>query len=504
VADLRTHLDRLDAAGDLATVGERVHWADTAAAVAGEAARANGPAVRLTDTGGRATLVGGVFGGPDRLAVRSREPWARIGAALGLGHDAAYLDVLDALVAARRGGSDPEPADQPAATADADLRALGLPAVDGADVPGITLGVAAVPAPAVENGTDPEADPPETVPDGRRTDPDAVRWLPVCGSVHGSDGLRLSVPAPAGEVPDGTRVAVALGAPPAALFGATMRWLGESHVAGAPRIADALGPVAVAPTPAGAVPAGSEVLVDATVARTPPSGTATETHPTGAPAPWESAVPTATLRARVSGVRVREDPIVPFSPTGAPMADSRHLLSVVESARLYGRVNNYWGVAPAEWLALPVEAGLGICLVASDVLYAGFEWQLANTLFSFSRLFDKVVVLDTETPPMDLGRAFDDVWVKAHPANDWEFSDSEAPAARAPHYRRDGATGANMYVDATWDPRWDEEYIAPRVTFEATYPEEIREAVRADWMNLGFDHGPEYDPTRGGDTDGGE
>jgi len=500
MTDFRTHLDRLDAAGDLATVDERVHRADVAAAVAGEAARSNGPAVRLTDTGGRATLVGGAFGGPDRLSVRSREPWARAGAALGVGHDAAYLDVLDALVAARRGGTDPEPADRPAATADADLRALGLPAVGGADVPTITLGVAAVPAAAVDGDPDAEGDPPTTVPEANRTDPDAVRWLPVRGSVHGSDGLRLSVPAPVESAPDGTRTTVALGVPPAALFGATMRWLGESRAASAPRIADALEPVDVAPTPAGAVPAASEVLIEATVA---PSGTAADTRPSGPPAPWESAVATATLRARVDGVRVREEPIVPFSPTGAPMADGRHLLSITESARLYGRVNNYWGVSPAEWLALPVEAGLGICLVASDVLYAGFEWQLANTLFSFSNLFDKVVVLDTETPPMDLGRAFDDVWVKAHPANDWEFSDPEAPAARAPHYRRDGTTGSNMYVDAAWDPRWDEEYIAPRVTFEATYPEEIREAVRTDWTELGFDHGPEYDPTHDGDTEGG-
>jgi hypothetical protein len=156
-------------------------------------------------------------------------------------------------------------------------------------------------------------------------------------------------------------------------------------------------------------------------------------------------------------------------------------------------------VEPVEWVAIPAEAKLGICLVASEILYAGFEWQLANALFSFSKLFDKVLVLDAETPPMDLARAFDDIWVKAHPAHDWKFSESAAPAAAAPLYRRDGATGSNVYINAAWDPRWDEEYIAPRVTFEATYPEEIREAVRADWTDLGFDHGPEYDPTHDGD-----
>jgi 4-hydroxy-3-polyprenylbenzoate decarboxylase len=216
-------------------------------------------------------------------------------------------------------------------------------------------------------------------------------------------------------------------------------------------------------------------------------------------------VTTATLDTRVDRVRTRDAPLVAFSPTGAPMADGRMLLSIVESARLYGRVNNYWGVAPVEWVALPAEAGLGICLVASEILYAGFEWQLANTLFSFSRLFDKVVVLDTETPPMDLARAFDDVWVKAHPANDWEFSDSAAPAATAPQYRRDGSTGANVYVNAAWDPRWDEEYIAPRVSFEATYPADLRATVRADWEALGFAHGPAHEPgADGGEHDRGD
>ena len=502
MTDLRTHLRRLADADDFVTVDERVHWADTAAAAADEAARANGPAIRLPDTGGCTTLVAGAFGGPDRLRVRSREPWARIGTAVGVGHDAGYLDVIDAFVTARRNGSTPERVETPAVTVDADLRSLGLPAAGGADVPTITLGIAALPAAAIGRAPADESDTPPRLSGDERADPEAVVWLPVRGSVHGSDGLQLSVPAPADRVLPGTRAAIALGAPPSALLGATMRWLGESRAASAPVIADNLGPVPVAPTPAGAVPAASEVLIEATVSESVP-GSEADNRPSGRSAPWERAVPTATLHANVTRVLTREEPIVPFTSPDTPLSDGRHILSIAESARLYGRVNNYWGVSPAEWLALPVEAGLGICLVAAEVLYAGFEWQLANTLFSFSRLFDKVVVLDTETPPMDLGRAFDDIWVKAHPAHDWEFSDPEAPAARAPHYRQDGTTGANMHVDAAWDPRWDEEYIAPRVTFEATYPEEIRAAVEDEWAELGFDHGPEHDPTRSGSDDGG-
>jgi 4-hydroxy-3-polyprenylbenzoate decarboxylase len=502
MTDFRAHLDSLRAADDLVEIDDRVHWADTAAAVAGEAARENGPAVLLEDAGGTARLVSGALGGPDQLAVRTREPWSRVGAALDLGFGADYLDVLDALVAARRGGPTPDTAAAAAAETEVDVRSLGLPAVGGADVPVVTLGLAAIPAVSADDGSD--------AGDSAGPPVEQTHWLPVRGSIHGSDTLRLSVPSdPVQHVTDGTPITILLGAPPAALVGATMRWVGDSHVAGAPHVASALGSISVAPTPAGAVPATSEVLVEATVGdgttgsdddpqaisgRVTDAESTSEPSPAGPRAPWEDAVATATFEARVETVRTREEPLIPFSPTGAPMSDGRTLLSIIESARLYGRVNNYWGVAPVEWLALPAEAGLGICLVASEILYAGFEWQLANTLFSFSRLFDKVVVLDTETAPMDLGRAFDDIWVKAHPANDWEFSDSEAPAATATHYRRDGSTGANVYVNAAWDPRWDEEYIAPRVTFETTYPEDLREAVRTDWMDLGFDNGPEHEP----------
>jgi 4-hydroxy-3-polyprenylbenzoate decarboxylase len=150
-------------------------------------------------------------------------------------------------------------------------------------------------------------------------------------------------------------------------------------------------------------------------------------------------------------------------------------------------VNNYWGTAPVEWIRLPAEMGLGMCVVASEILYAGFEWQLSNTLFSFSTLFDKILILDEDTSAADLSRPLDDIWVKAHPSQDWVFSEPSAPAATAPRYRTDGTPGSRLFINATWDPRWDEEYIAPRVTYETSYPEDIRRTVSEMWDSLGFD-----------------
>jgi 4-hydroxy-3-polyprenylbenzoate decarboxylase len=32
------------------------------------------------------------------------------------------------------------------------------------------------------------------------------------------------------------------------------------------------------------------------------------------------------------------------------------------------------------------------------------------------------------------------------------------------------------------------------VTFETTYPRDLREAIRSNWTDLGFDHGAAYEP----------
>lgn len=174
-------------------------------------------------------------------------------------------------------------------------------------------------------------------------------------------------------------------------------------------------------------------------------------------------------------------------PLGTPLSDDEHLTAIVETARLRDRVNRYWPVAPIEWLLVPPATGLGVCVVATEMLYPGFEWQLANVLFVFSELFDKTLILDADTPPTDLGRVFDDMWTKSHPSHDWVSSEPTAPPAVAPRYNDRDATGARLYVNATWDPTWESESIAPRVSFETSYPDDVQATVLDNWEAYGFE-----------------
>ena len=450
------HLDGLRAADDLLDIGDRVHWDTEAAVVASEALRNNCAALRFGETSGTVAFASGVYAGPDQISSRSHRPWRRIAAGLGLDRAVSYVDLLDALSRWETTPLDSAVFVDPAAREDAgdDLYALGLPTVDGEGRQSVTQGVVAVER------------------DGRTS------WAPVRGTVHRGSLLRVTVPRPFLDWCGGERPAsISLGVSAGTLLAALQGWTQDSTAPAVPERAAALADVPLARTGDRVVPAAAEVRIDG-VARP------TEEVVGGPEATWERATETATVAVDADRIRLREDPTVPFVPLGSPLADDVHLASLVEAATLYRRVNSYWGVSPVSWVQLPVESRLGLCLVSSEILYAGFDWQLANALFSFSEYFDKVLVLDEYARPTDLARALDDMWVKAHPGNDWVFSDGNAPAATAPVYRRDGETGSRLYISAIWDPRWDEDYIAPRVTFESSFPENVRESALDRWALL--------------------
>jgi 4-hydroxy-3-polyprenylbenzoate decarboxylase len=455
--EFRETLTALAATDDLLVIDDPVTDPAAPIAIAAEAARLNGPAVVLTDVPGTGRLACGSRGGPDRMARRERLPWTRLATGLGMPPETPYVSLLERLTNPPAQPPMPDTAPLAAGEAARDLTTLCLPTMASSARPVLTDGILAVEV------------------DGEQT------WAPLRGEVRGRTGLRLHVPAPLADLSDGRAVTVALGVPTAAVTAAHLAW-SDVHpwrTWSPSRIAAVLDDVPVADVAGGAVPASAEVVADGTLVGDAP---ATETPQ----ASWEVVVESAPVTVEVERVATRPDPLVPVTPIGEPLSDDTHLTSLVEGARLQARVNGYWGVSPVDWIGLPVEAELGVCLVASEILYAGFEWQLANTLFAYATAFDKVVVLDTDTVFEDLAGALDDLWVKAHPSHDWVFSEDAAPAASAPAYRQDGETGPRLYVNAAWDPRWDEEYIAPKVS-DTDYPDAVRQTVDEHWTALGFE-----------------
>ncbi|NHN64020.1 UbiD family decarboxylase [Haloarcula sp. JP-Z28] len=420
--------------------------------LAAEALRASGPALRFQRPTG-IDLVSGVFSGPDQTQHREARPWSRLSLGLGLEPDATLVDLLETISTLGPTGENPEPtyAGQAASGTDIDVQDLQLPQGETDMWPAVTLGVASV------------------------STADGTHWAPVHGSVVGGDTLRVRVPdALSSLVADGTTMTIALGVPPAAITTAYLLAVTEQTTTPI-QSCGVTGTVPLVPTNGGLVPSATEVVIETTVVDRQPDFRPDRREG------WEYVVVSGPLSLSVESVRATDTPVIPISPVGRPLADDIQLTGLATAATLYHRVNNYWGISPVEWVMLPAEAELGICFVASDVLYGGFEWQLANILFSFSSLFDTVVIVDEDVPPQDFGRVLADVWLKSHPARDWTFSEPDAPAATRPHYRTDNETGSRLYVNAAWDPRWKETYIAPRVTFQNSFPGNVRDVARALW-----------------------
>ncbi|WP_144926299.1 UbiD family decarboxylase [Halorubrum salsamenti] len=477
---MRDHLDRLRETDDVVDVTERVHWDGEAEAVAAEATRHDCPVVRFAETPGLAQLASGVYGGPDQFSTGNKEPWSRIDLALGEPSDRSYVDMLDQLVRWGPAPIDEQMVAEPEATVrdGIDLYDLGLPMTrDG--VPLVSLGVLAV-----------EVD-------------DTTTWVPIAGRGRRSTELKLSVPRAFAEwCPREADASVLLGVPVAMLLAALQGWTQGQPTPDVPALAAGLSDDPLSTVDGRTIPADAEVRIDGelTVAdhrdgdsrdvdgerNRPATADDPTSAATGRGAAWETGCETATVTVETTAIAARESPTIPFSPSGEALADDIHLACLAEAAKLFRRVNNYWGVSPVRWIQIPVEGRLGLCIVSSEILYAGFEWQLANTLFSFSDLFDKVLIVDEQVEPTDLARALDDMWVKAHPANDWVFSESNAPSAAAPAYRDDDS-GSRLYINATWDPRWDEEYIAPRVTMETAFSENVLASLADRWDEFGLD-----------------
>lgn len=455
---LRNHIERLDKAGDLLRVSERVHWDGEVARTGMELLDVNGPAVLFEDTGKHVRLVNGIYAGRDQFHHPDHHTWSRLRAALSISQP-SYESLLHA-VAWPTSDTEREciPGDHQEFSTD--LHSLGLPtSIEGGGRSRVELAILCV-----------------------RVDGE-TKWIPTSGIIQDTGHLTLSVPKLAWDLIDessASGVAVAIGTPPPVIISAVLRWISTLSNQSAISIAQSFAPIDLLETDAGQLPSESELILLGEVS-------SDQCEPVSAPVSrWELASPHVSFSLAIDRILGKSDPIVPSIPRSAtgrvvPMADDIFITSIVQSASLYRRVNDYWGVTPVQWIQIPVEANLGMCIVSSEILYAGFQWQLANTLFSFSRLFDKVLLLDKDANPIDLAGALDDMWVKAYPSQDWTFSESTAPRATAPSYSKESPTGSRLYIDATWDPNWVEEYIAPRVTFENSFPEEIREQATRLW-----------------------
>jgi 4-hydroxy-3-polyprenylbenzoate decarboxylase len=108
--------------------------------------------------------------------------------------------------------------------------------------------------------------------------------------------------------------------------------------------------------------------------------------------------------------------------------------------------------------------------------------------FTYSNLFDKVLVLDTDIKAEDMCEVWTEMLNKANPARDWYQSDDDGRLPENSKYNVAAGKGGMLYVDATWDLLRPKEDIGLKIKWNLIYPENIREKVKASWhKDFGFE-----------------
>lgn len=198
---------------------------------------------------------------------------------------------------------------------------------------------------------------------------------------------------------------------------------------------------------------------------------------------------------RIKTITRRKNPIIPFDVTGIKGSDSLTLRSLAHSFKIRRILNTWWwGTKIAKWVYTPVCMRLGLCIVACNALYPGFEFHFTRIVNAYSMWFDKVLLVDGALGAEELARVMQDFIQKASPVHGFHFSKDHtaAPVAAAKYALAPGETTGRMYVNATLDPTWPKELLPTRVSFETTWPKDIQEKVMSSWKKMGFINEPQH------------
>lgn len=477
---LRRVLNRLQEANELQTVSAPVSSDLKAAAVVARSCELGGPAVHFTSVDGanKASLLGGLMAGPGLLYYRERKPWTRLALLMGIDPKCTYEEFLFTLFDRANNASV-----KPIAVAQGDCQEVVLS--------GSQADVTRFPFPKVHPG------------DGGRygfgtviiRDPDTGReyWQTTRFMIHGPGRLSLpiqdgsplaAIAAKYANQKQAMPYALAIGPAPVITLAGLMELPAGSDVASA---AGSLGmePVLLVRATRSdlLIPGDAELVIEGAA----PAGETTVEGPYPNFAGFQPAGKGQLLT--VTAITHRPHPIIPFWVEAAKGGDAMNVASLVNAAKLYMDCKNT--ALPVRWVALPTEMRLGMCVVATKVPYNGFVFALTGLLFGNSDWYDKVLVVDYDTNPEELGIAINDMINKANPNKSWLRSDEVAAVSRMAKYPTENGYTSTLYVNATWDPTWKKEWIGIKIAFESCYPREVQQRVLERWhRDLGFTKEP--------------
>ncbi len=480
---LREYIEKLESVGELKNVNAPIHW-DLEAAAVTASFNGNGAEalqyknIQTFDKG--YSLAGGLYAGPGLQYPQKRKPWTKLAIGLELGRDISWEDFVRSVLEMME--TPIRPMQLTTGTCkevvrlggDADVYELPVPRIhqhDGGRYGTLTTMIV----------RDPETG---------QSQWGNYRWMVI-------DGKTLAVNLPAGSPVsaihakyaargEGMPCCICIGTGPATTFASQQKALSRVGSVDAVGMAGGLAreplELVKAETSDLLVPADDEVIIEGEVS---PGKRVVE-----GPFPSFAGYEPCNLQPvyQIGAITHRKNPIFPISVDGAKFSDALTLTCLLHSAEIT-RLCRLIGV-PVRWAFCPLEARMGMCVIATRVPYKGYLWQLAKYVFSWSNWFDRILFVDYELNPDEHIQMYNDMINKANPTKSWERSDIDAPVHFVCKYPTPEGVTSRMFINATWDPGWPKEWRSLKTTFEENFPQEIQQRVLDKWPKLGFKQEP--------------
>jgi 4-hydroxy-3-polyprenylbenzoate decarboxylase len=477
-------MEKLESLDELKSVDAPVHWDLEAAAMTAKFNETGGQAIHFKniksfDDG--YSLAGGLYSGPGLLYPQKRKPWTKLAIGLELGEDISWEDFVSNVMEMM--GTPIRPMQITTGTCKEVVRM-------GADVDVFEL-----PVPRIHQHDGGRYGSLSTVivrdPETEESHWGNYRWMAIS-----KDTLAANFPvgSPIATIyakyetkGESMPFAICIGSNPAMAFVSQYKAFCRVGSIDAIGMAGGLAreplELVKAETSDLLVPADDEIIIEGEV---PPGERVAEgPFPNLIRYEAESQQPVYKIKA----ITHRKNPVFPFSVDAARFSDSLTLTGLLHSIEIT-RLLRGIGV-PVRWAFCPVEARLGMCVMATMVPYKGYLWQVSQYVFSWCNWFDRILFVDYELNPDEHIQMYNDMINKASPLKSWERTEIDAPVHFACKYPTPEGVTSRMYINATWDPGWPKEWLALKTTFEENFPKEIQQRVLEKWPRLGFKQEPE-------------
>jgi 4-hydroxy-3-polyprenylbenzoate decarboxylase len=190
----------------------------------------------------------------------------------------------------------------------------------------------------------------------------------------------------------------------------------------------------------------------------------------------------------ITAITHRKDPILTLTTLGIPPDDSSIAASLTAAIAMKRGLKRRG--LPVKEVYVPPEGVTHLVVVS----VAGGGNKVARQVLDFFTarrvMVSKVIVVDGDVDVFDMGQVIHAFSTKCHPARGITVQEYEGRGnALTPCYSADERRrlkGASVVFDATWPPDWDQESVPMKSSFEATYPDSIKQKVLEHWESDGL------------------